>query len=74
MSSPDERRDARYDVPLGVPDPGAEPARRNGHRRVTAPSARPAAPAMDDEPDTSTDEPGAAAAGVPSPATPQQPA
>lgn len=74
MSSPDERRDARYDVPLGVPDPGAEPARRNGHRRVTAPSARPAAPAMDDEPDTSTDEPGAADAGVPSPATPQQPA
>ena len=74
MSSPDERRDARYDVPLGVPDPGAEPARRNGHRRVTAPSARPAAPAMDDEPDTSTDEPGAADAGVPGPATPHRPA
>lgn len=44
MSSPDERRDARYDVPLELPDPGAEPARRNGHRRVTAPSVRPAAP------------------------------
>ncbi len=73
MSSPDERRDGRFDVPLGVPDPGAEPARRNGHRRVTAPSARPAAPP--DEPDTSADEPGAAAgAGVPGPATLHQPA
>ncbi|SCF08694.1 1-acyl-sn-glycerol-3-phosphate acyltransferase [Micromonospora tulbaghiae] len=67
MSSPEERRDARYDVPLGVPDPDAEPARRNGHRRVTAPAARPAAPP--DEPDTSADEPG-----VPGPATPHQPA
>ncbi|SCE71046.1 1-acyl-sn-glycerol-3-phosphate acyltransferase [Micromonospora marina] len=76
MSSPDERRDARYDVPLGVPDPGAEPARRNGHRRLTAPSARPAAAADPaDEPDTSADEPGAAAEpGVPGPATPHQPA
>lgn len=55
MTSPEERRDARYDVPLDVPGPGAEPARRNGHRRVTAPSARPAAPV---EPDTSADEPG----------------
>ncbi len=75
MSSPDERRDARYDVPLSVPDPGAELARRNGHRRVTAPSARPAAPAdpaTHDEPDTSADEPGAA--GVPGPATPHPPA
>lgn len=73
MNSPDERRDGRFDVPLGVPDPGAEPARRNGHRRVTAPSARPAAPP--DEPDTSADEPGAAAgAGVPGPATLHQPA
>lgn len=69
MSSPDERRDGRFDVPLGVPDPGAEPARRNGHRRVTAPSARPAVPP--DEPDTSADEPGA---GVADPATPHQPA
>ena len=78
MISPDERRDGRFDVPLGVPDPGAEPARRNGHRRVTAPSARPAAPAdpaTEDEPDTSADEPDTAAgAGVPGPATPHQPA
>lgn len=65
MSSPEERRDARYDVPLDVPGPGAEPARRNGHRRVTAPSARPAAPV---EPDTSADEPGApAGTAVPAP-------
>lgn len=61
MSAGEERGEARYDVPLAVPGPDAEPARRNGHRRATAAAAEPtmkAAPAATDEPDTSTDEPG----------------
>ncbi|SCL67823.1 1-acyl-sn-glycerol-3-phosphate acyltransferase [Micromonospora chersina] len=50
----------RYDVPLTVPGPDAEPARRNGHRRAAAAAAEPAmkaAPPAADEPDTSADEP-----------------
>lgn len=59
MSASPGRRDARFDVPPVGPGPDAEPARRNGHRPVTAPAARPAAPAAADEPDTSADEPAA---------------
>ena len=58
MSSTPERWDARFDVPPTGPGPNAEPARRNGHRPVTAPAARPPAPPEPaDEPDTSADEP-----------------
>lgn len=58
MSSTPERWDARFDVPPTGPGPDAEPARRNGHRPVTAPAARPPAPPEPaDEPDTSADEP-----------------
>ncbi|GGR82757.1 glycerol acyltransferase [Micromonospora fulviviridis] len=60
MSAGEERNEARYDVPLTVPGPDAEPARRNGHRRAAAAAAEPAmkaAPAAPDEPDTSADEP-----------------
>ncbi|GAA4570289.1 lysophospholipid acyltransferase family protein [Micromonospora coerulea] len=59
MSGKDERREGRYDVPLTMAGPGAEPARRNGHRRPTA-AGRPRATdqAATDEPDTAaTDEP-----------------
>ncbi|KKK07493.1 hypothetical protein LQ51_02140, partial [Micromonospora sp. HK10] len=41
VSAGEERGEARYDVPLAVPGPEAEPARRNGHRRGTPPAARP---------------------------------
>lgn len=74
MSAAEERGDARYDVPLTVPGPDAEPARRNGHRRAAAAAAEPAmtaAPAAGDEPDTSTDEPAPAPrAGDAAPTTP----
>lgn len=42
MSGAEERGEARYDVPLAVPAPDAEPARRNGHRRATMAAAAPA--------------------------------
>ncbi|SCE76295.1 1-acyl-sn-glycerol-3-phosphate acyltransferase [Micromonospora viridifaciens] len=58
MSGAEERGEARYDVPLTVPAPDAEPARRNGHRRTAAAAAPD--PARTDEPDTSADEPAAA--------------
>jgi 1-acyl-sn-glycerol-3-phosphate acyltransferase len=69
VSGPEERRDGRYDVPLTVGAPSAEPARANGHRRAatadkpdTAASGEPVAA---DEPDTAdTDEPVLAAAGA----------
>jgi 1-acyl-sn-glycerol-3-phosphate acyltransferase len=55
----DERGEARFDVPLTVPGPDAEPARRNGHRPTTVAAAE---PAPTEEPDTAaTDEPETAA-------------
>jgi 1-acyl-sn-glycerol-3-phosphate acyltransferase len=74
VSGAEERGEARYDVPLQVPGPDAEPARRNGHRRGSAPAAAPRAkaePTAADEPDTSADEP---ARGRPDEAGPASPA
>lgn len=60
MSGREERRDGRYDVPLTVAAPSAEPARANGHRRA-ATTDEPARGAATNEPDTAaTDEPVAA--------------
>lgn len=55
MSGAEERGEARYDVPLAVPAPDAEPARRNGHRRPVMAAAEPGSAggrAAAEEPDT----------------------